>query len=141
MIIFLRNIPEQTQHSDIITFVQTAMKTSLFGKKGFIENIKVVHLKNTRTNISEFHGLVTIQPDAAANRVIKRLNRKRFLNKHIAVREYHLRDWHNDPRINYNSQRSAKSEQRIGDRRRRSIEVIEGNSTTFSSDEVFHRTF
>lgn len=141
MIIFLRNIPAHTRQSDIIAFVKPALKVSFIYKKGIIENIKVLQLKDSRTNISGFHGLVTIQPDVAASRVIKRLNRKKFLNKYIAVREYYLRDWHNDSRINYDLQSSFKPEKRLAGRRRSSIEVVEEKASTFSSNEVFHRSF
>lgn len=138
MIIFLRNIPAKTKHSDIIAFMEPAMKASLFGKKSVIESVKVLHLKDSRTNISEFHGLVSIQPDAAAKKVIKRLNRKRFLNKYIAVREYQRRDWHNDPRLSYKPL-AATAERRVGDRRRRYVEEVGDITSHFSSHKVFHR--
>ena len=141
MILFLRNISAQTRHSDIVAFIEPVMKASLFGKKGTIERIKILHLKNSRTNISEFHGLVTIEPDVAAKRVLKRLNRKKFLDKHILVREYHRRDWHNDPRMNHDPFISTKHEKRIADRRRRNIEVVEEIKHTFSSSKIFHRNY
>ena len=137
MIIFLKNIPAQTKHSDITAFMKPAMKAGLFGKKGVIEKIKVLQLKDTRTNISEYHGLVTVQPDATAERIIKRLNRKKFLNRYIAVREYQRRDWHNDPRIN--AKASTSSELRVAERRRRSIEVVEDMTDKFSSNKTFYR--
>ena len=139
MIIFLKNIPVQTKHSDIAAFIKPAMKAGLFGKKGVVENIKVLQLKDARTNISEYHGLVTMQPDSAAKKVIKRLNRKKFLNKYIAVEEYQRRDWHNDPRLNDMELASKPSELRIADRRRRSIEVVEDMTDKFSSNKTFYR--
>ena len=141
MILFLRNISAQTRHSDIVAFIEPAMKVILFGKKGTIERIKILHLKNSRTNISEFHGLVTIEPDVVAKRVLKRLNRKKFLDKHIVVRQYQQRDWHNDPRISHEPFISTKHEKRNTDRRRRDIEVVEGIKQTFSSSKVFHRNY
>ncbi|NOQ12915.1 MAG: hypothetical protein GQ583_00335 [Methyloprofundus sp.] len=141
MILFLRSISAQTRRSDIIAFIEPAMKVSLFGKKGAIEQIKILHLKDARTNISEFHGLVTIEPDAAAKRVLKHLNRKKFLDKHIVVREYHQRDWHNDPRENHEPFISTKAEKRVTDRRRRNIEVVEGIKHKFSSNRTFHRNY
>ena len=115
------------------------MKVSLFGKKGVVENIKVLQLKDARTNISEYHGLVIMQPDSAAKKVIKRLNRKKFLNKYIAVREYRRRDWHNDPRLNDMEPASRSSELRMTDRRRKSIEVVEDMTDKFSSNKTFYR--
>ena len=139
MIIFLRNIPARTKHSDIKAFIEPAIKMSLFGKKGNIIKIKILHLKDSRTYISEFHGLVTIEPDTAAQKVIQRLNRKKFLNKYIAVREYQRRDWHNDPRLSQKPIVSTKAEKRIVDRRRKSIEVVEDITDKFSGQKNFHR--
>ena len=141
MILFLRNISAQTRHSDIVAFIEPAMKVILFGKKGTIERIKILHLKNSRTNISEFHGLVTIEPDVVAKRVLKRLNRKKFLDKHIVVRQYYQRDWHNDSRLNHDSFIAAKYEKRMTDRRRKNIQVVEDIKQTFSSNKVFHRNY
>ncbi len=124
MIVFLRNIPAQTRREDIIVFIEPALKTHFFGKKGVIETIQVLQLKDKDTNISEFHGLVAIEPDAAAIKVIKRLNRKKFLNKFIAVREYQPRSWHNDPRVDYDSAHKSRPERRSLDRRRRNIEIL-----------------
>ena len=139
MIIFLRNIPAQTRLSDIRAFIEPAIKMSLFGKKGKIGKIKVLHLKDSRTYISEIHGLVTIEPDTAAQKVIKRLNRKKFLGKYIAVREYQRRDWHNDVRLNHKPFVSTKAERRIADRRRNSIEVVEDITDKFHGQKNFHR--
>jgi len=141
MILFLKCISGQTRYRDIVAFIEPAMKVSLFGKKGTIEQIKILHLKDSRTNISEFHGLVTIEPEVVAKRVLKRLNRKKFLDKHIVVREYSQRDWHNDPRLNDDSLKSTKHEKRITDRRRRNIEVVEEIKHTFSSNKDFHRNY
>ncbi|NOR79843.1 MAG: hypothetical protein GQ529_03270 [Methyloprofundus sp.] len=141
MILFLKSISGQTRCRDIVAFIEPAMKVSLFGKKGTIERIKILHLKDARTNISEFHGLVTIEPEAVAKRVLKRLNRKKFLDKHIVVRQYHQRDWHNDSRLNHDSVMSTKHEKRMTDRRRKNIVVVEDIKQTFSSSKVFHRNY
>ena len=93
MVLFLRNIPLKTKYSDIVAFIEPAMKRKLFlGKKGVIENIRFLHVKDPATNIAEVHGLVTVVPDAMAKKVIKRLNNKKFKSKYIEVREYYQRD-------------------------------------------------
>ncbi|NOQ63097.1 MAG: hypothetical protein GQ582_01130 [Methyloprofundus sp.] len=93
MVLFLKNIPLQTKYSDIVAFIEPAMKRKLFfGKKGVIENIRFLHVKDPSTNIAEVHGLVTIVPNGLAKTVIKRLNKKKFKSKYIEVREYYQRD-------------------------------------------------
>lgn len=100
MIVFFRRIPEQTNSQDIIDLVEPIVTGRIYQKSGYIEDIKFLTLKDTQTKALEFHALVSIDSDIAAERVIKKLNRKLFNGKHIAVREYHYRNWHNDPRIN-----------------------------------------
>ena len=118
MIVFLRNIPVETRRRDIIAFIEPAMKASFFGKKGFIDDIQILHFKDVGRFISEYHALVYVEPDVVAKRVIKRLNRKSILHKHIAVREYQIRNWHNDPRTNHRPLTRNIAEKRIGERRR-----------------------
>lgn len=139
MIIFLGRIPANTRKHEITDHITPALKGGLFQKSGRIENIKILVLKDKNTNTLEYHGLVTIDPDAAAKRVIKKLNRKVFKGKHIAVREYHLRSWHNDPRLNMHEYNEELINKRNGDRRRSRIEEDEDISGNFSSNEVFHR--
>lgn len=139
MIVFLRRIPGKTKTSDIIAFIEPALKRGWFAKKGVIDKVKVLQLKDTGTKISEYHGLVTITPDAVAERVIKRLNRKLFLGKRIAVREFQRRDWHNDPRMNQEYMPLSNTNRRDGDRRRSYMEAVADLSNNFSSNKNFHR--
>ena len=112
MVLFLKNIPLQAKYSDIVGFVEPAMKRKLFfGKKGIIENIRVLHVKDPTTNIAEVHGLVTIVPDKVAKKVIKRLNNKKFKSKYIEVREYYQRD-------------ELESAEEADNRRRNNMEVL-----------------
>ena len=139
MIIFLGRIPANTRKHEVTDFIEPALKGGFFQKSGRIEHIKILVLKDKNTNTLEYHGLVTIDPDDAAKRVIKKLNRKVFKGKHIAVREYQLRAWHNDPRINMREYNEELMNKRKGDRRRSRIEEDEDISDKFSSNEVFHR--
>ena len=102
MIIFLRNIPATTRINEISEFIEPVVKRSLFKlfrESGFIDNIKILALKDNNLNLIEYHGLVTIYPHSVGERVIKLLNRQIFKGKHITVREYVKRSWHNDRRI------------------------------------------
>ncbi|MDT8425371.1 MAG: RNA-binding protein [Methyloprofundus sp.] len=138
MIIFLRNIPENTKHSDIIAFVEPAIKKRWFQKKGEIVSVKVMQLNDPRAGTTEFHGLVTIEPDKVGAKVIRRLNRKLFLAKHIAVHEYHRRNWHNDPRL---ERTSNVQERRKADRRRKDLEEAADISKRFTRHKTFSRQF
>ena len=108
-------------------------------KKGRIVNAKVVALLNTDTNTMEYHGLVSIEPDNVAQRVIRRLNRKPFRGARINIHEYRNRTWHNDPRIGMIP--AVKSlNLRRRDRRRRNVEVVDDlDNLHFSSSSSFHR--
>ena len=144
MLIFLRQIPAHTRIHEITDFIEPALKKSffnLFGEKGHIEDIKIITLKDNDLNTIEHHGLVTIVPDSAAELVIKRLNRKPFKGRRIAVREYITRTWQNDRRAeNQGIQRDASNrreqDRRTGarreiDRRRRNMEVVEDITDKF----------
>lgn len=136
MIIFLRNIPENTKHSNIIAFVEPAIKKRWFQKRGEIVDVKVMQLKDPRAETSEFHGVVGVEPDKVGAKAILALNRKVFLGKHIAVHEYHRRDWHNDPRLEHVSN---AQERRKGDRRRKGLEEVIDISRQFTSHKTFLR--
>ncbi|WP_221895307.1 RNA-binding protein [Bathymodiolus japonicus methanotrophic gill symbiont] len=110
-----------------------------FSKKAAILDVKVVHLQEVGLEHSEFHGLVSIEPDAAAEKVIKRLNKKTFMGRPVVVREYHRRDWHNDLRVEYHPQTGDTPCQRKTDRRRKNLEVVKEIRQEFSGDKSFHR--
>jgi len=140
MILILRRIPENTKKHEIIDFLAPVLKGSLLKKEGRIESVKILILKDVVNDSIEYHGLVTIDSDAAAKRVIKQLNRKPFKNKNIAVREYFFRSWHNDPRINMGQWNEELENKRQGNRRRTRLEVItEEESIKFSSKRSDHR--
>lgn len=126
MLIFLRNIPSATHKSEITKHVESALKSGLpsfFKKKYKILSVEIIHIVDKDTRADEYHGLVRIEPDSAARRVIKKLNRKPFKNKPIAVREYHVRSWHNDKRVTAVNQFSPGNEKRKSDRRRKNLEI------------------
>jgi hypothetical protein len=141
MHIILVRIPAETTPRDIAHFLEPVLKGGLFVRKGIIEKIEIQILHDDRINATEYHGLVKIEPDAAAQRVIKKLNRKAINGKHIAVREYHIRNWHNDPRLRPKPLNLEFSCRREGDRRRTHLQVLTNNEVRFTSNKRFHRTF
>ncbi len=97
-----------------------------------------MQLNDPRTDTAEFHGVVTLVPDKVGKKVIQALNRKIFLGKHIAVHEYHRRNWHNDPRL---KMAKVGSERRLEDRRRKDVVVVADITEQFSSHKTFSRQY
>jgi hypothetical protein len=141
MIIILRRISENTEKDEIIDFLTPILKGSLLKRTGHIENIKILTLKDTLNDTIEYHGLVTIDSDAAANRAIKKLNRKVFKNRNVIVREYFHRSWHNDPRVNMHEWNEELENKRKNNRRRSRLEVISEESMRLNRNEKDHPTF
>lgn len=124
MIVLLRRIPADTKAHEIADYLEPVLKGSFFQKQGQIDDIKMMVIKDREGNHLNFHGLVTIDSEAAAKRVIKKLNRKSFNGKHIAIREYIFRTWHNDQRINMGQRNDELLENRKKDRRHGRLEVL-----------------
>jgi hypothetical protein len=139
MIIILRKIPSETLYQDIIEFIEPALKGKWFNKGGYIEEVKILIIKDPDKETIEQHALVRISPDSCAKRVIKLLNRKPILEKRIAVREYQYRSWRNDPRTSANKNLAEKLRRRRGSRRRPNLETIIKSPVTVSSHKSFHR--
>ncbi len=140
MKVFLRGIPAHTKRHDIVKFVEPEVKGGFFRKKGHIKSIKILVFRDLSLNILEYHGLVTVEPDLAAERVVRRLNRKKFLGKYIAVRKYIERSWHNDRRLNAKTAAILRRDRRENDRRRGAkLEIVEDVTSMFSGREGFQR--
>ncbi|MCK5830334.1 MAG: RNA-binding protein [Methylococcales bacterium] len=139
MIIVLKRIPEDTKKRDIVDYLEIVLKGKLFQKSGVIEHIQILTHENYRTKKIDFYGIVNIDSEDAANRVIKKFNRKAFNGKNIAISEYHDRSWHNDARIgSFEFNGGLKSKRKI-DRRRSTLKTVQGSAVGFSSHESFHR--
>ncbi|MBS4050230.1 RNA recognition motif domain-containing protein [Methylomonas rivi] len=141
MIIFLRRIPATTKLSDLLEFVRPAITGGLFRKSGRVVGIKILELQDKRFKALEFHGLITVEPDAVAARAIDRLKGQRFKGKLVVVRQYNQRDWHNDPRQNHKiTVTQHLSDRRKGCRRRgKELELVRDISENFSSSGDFVR--
>jgi len=129
-----------TTKQDIQHFLKPAIKGGLLSRKGVIEEIEIKGLYDNKTRSTEYHGLVIVKPAAVAKRVIKKLHRKALIGKHIALREYHHRTWHNDPRLNATSDYDYP-DRRIADRRRFHLQEIKQAEVSFASYENFSRTY
>lgn len=126
MVILLSKIPADTQKEDIAEFVRPALRNPLYIKMGRILAINLLVLKDKQLNDLEYYGLVKIEPDEAAQKAIKKLNRKIFKGKRIAVREYTCkRIWQNDRRDNSAAGNYIGKDRRRFDRRREDLEIID----------------
>ena len=141
MIIFLRRIPANIKKQDIIDFINPLLKGRILQKKGHIENIKILVFRDDEKHTIEYHGLVSIDSDAVARRIIKKLNRKAIKGKHITVREYHHRLWQNDPRNSINKTNEKVVNSRRGNRRRSRLEKRANISIEFSGIESFQQNY
>ncbi len=135
MVIILRRIPPSTQDDEISAFLDPLLKGSFYQRSGHIESIRILVLKDNQRNTLEYHGLVSIDSEVAANRVIKQLNRKQFKNKPIIVREYFHRSWHNDPRVNMHQWNEELENKRKRTRRRARLEVVTEETLKFSQND------
>lgn len=140
MYVILVRLPSYTTYSDIGEFLEPVLKRGIFGRKGVIENIEIQILYDPQMNTKEYHGVIRISPDSAAERVIRKLDRKKLNGKHITVREFHLRNWHNDKRESGQRLKKYLTERRNIDRRRK-LQKVERETIAFSSNKQFHRTF
>lgn len=135
MIIFLKGIPATTTLNDLLEFIRPAIKGGWFGQSGRVLGVNIFELQDTRFKAQEFHGLVSVEPDAVAVRAIKRLKGRRFKGKLVVVRQYFPRDGHNDPRQNHNiTVTQHLSDRRKGCRRRgKDLELVRDISESFST--------
>ena len=133
MIIILGQIPEKTKKNDIINFFSPVLKRSIFQKPGEIKQIKLPVLKDAKTNSSSFYGLVSIEPKETAIRAIKKLNRKFFNGKYVAVREYMQRSDLNDRRVMVQELNEQNISKRIADRRQANLKVRTSSVISYSS--------
>jgi hypothetical protein len=119
--LIIPNIPIETTYNDIRNFLSPALKGFWpFVKKGKIEKVKILIYKDTSNNDKiEHHALVTVISESVGTRIIKKLNRKRLLDKPVNIRPYEIRSWQNDRRHNHSIIKDKNDEgNRRSDRRR-----------------------
>ncbi|MDO9214584.1 MAG: adenylate/guanylate cyclase domain-containing protein [Methylococcales bacterium] len=94
--VILKYIPKNTTYKQILQFIKPALKGGIFSKPGKIDRISVLAQKKEPSNATEFHAILSIQPDEAAKRIINKLHRKQLNGHYIAVAEYIERSIHNN---------------------------------------------
>lgn len=127
MQLIVPRIPVSTTVADLKTFLKPALTSWWpFAKVKDIDRYKIVIYKDSNTNVIEHHAILFVQDTALAKKICRKLNRKRLLGKHVAVREYFVRSWKNDRRLTAGLKSvEPPDSRRKGDRRRgnRLIEI------------------
>ncbi len=123
MVIILKDIPAKIKKQEIKDFITLAVKGNWLKRSGQIQSVFLLSQKNIQTHAIQNHILVEIFPDLVAERVIKTLNRKTIAGQYIAVCEYKIRNWRNDPRINKPVGKLI-NDRRVSDRRNLYEETI-----------------
>ena len=123
MIVFMKNIPDDTTRQEIIDFLMPVVKGGIFRTRGKITSIDILAIKDNNTNIMEYHGLAHIMPDQVGQRVIKKLHGQPFKGKRIALREYIERSWKNDRRDPTKPPVPVPVERRTGQVRRSNLKI------------------
>lgn len=145
MKILFRNIPEDTKPEELARFVSPFLKTSFinpFKAKGEMIRHAIVAQTDRDNNVICHHGLITIEPDAAGARLLKRIRRIPFKGRKIIIREFVDRTWENDRR-NYESKRKIHplNERRRTDRRQHVLKAVTNFRISFSHQEIFARKY
>ncbi len=146
MIVFVRRIPADLTRRELEALVAEVITPRFawlpFGVKGEVVKCEIIRIREKETGAMERHGLVTIRPDEAALKVIKRLNHTRINGKLVEVREYKVRAYQRDRRRTEEGQQSeGQDDRRQRDRRRRNLEVQTEKGPSVEGLRDFHRTY
>jgi hypothetical protein len=122
MIIFLKNIPSETQKYEIADFIGRVMNACFLynpNTKISLKDIEILSIRDVDSNALEKHGLVNVPLNEVGKKLIERLDGATFKGECIAVREYVNRSAHNDPRNGHSTDTTIDfKERRASDRRR-----------------------
>lgn len=113
----------EATHINILDFIESGMTPAELESSKFIGDVEIMQLKDPMTNKFEFHGLIAVEPDNLAIKVVDTLNNTKLLERLVTLREYVRRDKSNDPRLKYRPI-AAVNEQRKSDRRRGDLGVL-----------------
>ncbi len=138
--LFIKNIPTDTNPKELKEFTESAFdwQSGLLRwlRKHQVVGVKVLTLMDGDTKLTECHGLVTVEPNVAAEKIIRRLNLKPFRGHRVAVRRYYKRSLHDRRRNQRETLELQFQDQRKGDRRRKKLEDV---TLRLSGVEAFSR--
>jgi len=141
VIIIFEKISPKTNVDDIRDFIVPALKGHILQKPGRIGYIKIEILKDSVGGKMDYYALVLVNSDSAAQRIIKRKNKRLLIGRRVKVRQFFVRSWRNDPRNKGDQKSEGIVDMRKGDRRVTGLEEVEVQTQqiTFTSDKVFNR--
>ena len=88
-------------------------------------------------NVVSHHGLVKIEPDETAERILKRVHRTLFRDKYIIIREFKNRYWGNDRRLLQTERMvNLNNERRQSERRKDSLKTLNAFQITFADQSL-----
>jgi hypothetical protein len=92
MVIIIPRITDSTQRPDLRDFVETVLAKWFqlpFSAHPRIVSYRILSVTD-RQGVTLRHGLVTVTPDDAAARVIRKLNGKSLKGKRVGVKRYDM---------------------------------------------------
>lgn len=127
--LFVRKIPSDTTVTELKDFIDGGVPLLWrirLGRKFRIVTVKILTIFDKRLMEKEFHGLITIEPEAIADTLIRRLHAKQFKGRRVGVRRFHTRSARKDRRHvgQGNETEDCSQNRRIRDRRRENLVVI-----------------
>jgi RNA recognition motif-containing protein len=119
MLVIIERIPRSVSKKDLIDFIHPALTGRFFQKSGELNYVKIFSYKGADVEqVVRYYGVLSINSDNIAIRVIKKSNKKKLLGRRVTVRKYYLRSWRNDPRINDDKLANERENMRQGERRK-----------------------
>jgi len=122
MIVIFKDIPKLSSRWQLERLIRANLTGGLFSKSGTLKQLKILQNEDLKCHAQEYHAIAWVDPDVAAERLIKRLNGKSHLGTLLQVSEYTIRHWDNDRRLRLNSDVS-RPDKRLCDRRRKGLEL------------------
>jgi RNA recognition motif-containing protein len=143
MKIFVRRIPRDTTKKELIDFVLGPfVKKSWLSFKAVNPDLlacQIIKVTDQDTGVVEYHGILRVSPDDAAEKMIRRLNGQPLKQIKVAVRRYFDRApsdqrWH---------EMTPEEFRNIENRRRRNVLVEEVHEIdlSFKGRKEFNRTY
>lgn len=124
MWILLCQIPNESTRPQLGSFVSKGLKRSClffpFPSPSIIKRCEILQVFSPESKTTEYHGLIQIDPDKAAQSLIKRLNGQKLQGELIEVRKYFRRSSYRDRRQTV-SEHGGRQEFRRQDRRRKRL--------------------
>ncbi len=118
MLIMLKNLPKDTYKHDMEKLITPCVKGRFWQKSGALRSIRLFKLADTKNTVSEYLCIGEVIPGDVGKRVVKQLNGNEALGVRLLAKEYIVRSWRNDPRLNGANPMAGKTDRRTRDRRR-----------------------